>query len=72
VFGKDHESTFGFFVRSLLGLEREAAHEAFTQLLNQTTLNANQIHFINMIIDMVCLVNYSPPSLTLRGGSLQV
>lgn len=50
VFGKNG-SSFGVFVRSLLGLEREAAQEAFAELLNRTTLNANQIHFINMIID---------------------
>jgi len=50
MFGKDG-SSFGVFVRSLLGLEREAAQEAFAELLSRTTLNANQIHFINMIID---------------------
>ncbi|PTM59613.1 DEAD/DEAH box helicase family protein [Desmospora activa] len=43
--------SFGTFVRSLLGLELEAAREAFADLLGKTTLNANQIHFIQLIID---------------------
>lgn len=51
LFGKGNESSFGLFVRSLLGLEREAAHEAFADLLSKTSLNANQIHFIQLIID---------------------
>jgi type I restriction enzyme, R subunit len=51
LFGRNGESTFGLFVRSLLGLEREAAQEAFAELLSRTSLNANQIHFINLIID---------------------
>ncbi|MBU5349150.1 DEAD/DEAH box helicase family protein [Paenibacillus lautus] len=49
------ENSFGIFVRGLLGLERSAAQEAFAALLQKTQLNANQINFINMIIDYLCV-----------------
>lgn len=41
----------GLFVRSLVGLDRGAAKEAFADFLAGKTLNANQIHFIDMIIN---------------------
>lgn len=41
----------GLFVRSLVGLEREAAKAAFAKFLAGKTLNGNQIEFINLIID---------------------
>jgi type I restriction enzyme R subunit len=41
----------GLFVRSLVGLDRGAAKEAFATFLSGKTLNANQIEFVNMIID---------------------
>ncbi|WP_229399182.1 DEAD/DEAH box helicase family protein [Micromonospora okii] len=40
----------GLFVRSLVGLEREAVNEAFSEFLVGRTLTANQISFINMMI----------------------
>ncbi|MGH3672349.1 MAG: type I restriction-modification enzyme R subunit C-terminal domain-containing protein, partial [Pseudonocardiaceae bacterium] len=41
----------GLFVRSLVGLDRAAAMEALSGFLNDKTLCANQIEFINMIIE---------------------
>ena len=41
----------GLFVRSLTGLDREAAKRVFGDFLTGRTLNANQIEFINLIID---------------------
>jgi type I restriction enzyme R subunit len=41
----------GLFVRSLLGLDRGAAKEAFADFLTGKTLSANQIHFVDMIIN---------------------
>lgn len=41
----------GLFVRSLVGLDRGAAKEAFAGFLAGKTLSANQIHFVNMIIN---------------------
>ncbi len=41
----------GLFIRSLVGLDRQAAMEAFGDFLAGTELSANQIHFVNLIID---------------------
>lgn len=41
----------GLFVRSLVGLERDAAKAAFATFLATRTLNANQIEFVNLIIE---------------------
>lgn len=45
------EGGLGLFVRSLIGLEREAAKGAFAEFLADKNLNGNQIEFINLIID---------------------
>jgi type I restriction enzyme, R subunit len=39
------------FVRSLVGLDREAAKQAFSEFLVQRNLTANQNEFLNLIID---------------------
>jgi type I restriction enzyme R subunit len=41
----------GLFIRKLVGLDREAAKEAFGEYLAQKVLSANQIRFIDQIID---------------------
>ena len=42
----------GLFVRSLVGLDREAAKDAFARLPRPArTLTANQIEFVNLIVD---------------------
>jgi type I restriction enzyme R subunit len=41
----------GRFIRSLIGLERPAVAEAFNEFLDDTTATADQIEFIEMIID---------------------
>src|SRR5437868_6240256 len=41
----------GLFVRSLVGLDRGAAKEAFAGFLAGKMLGANQIHFVDMIIN---------------------
>jgi type I restriction enzyme R subunit len=41
----------GIFIRSLVGLDREAAKGAFTTFLAERALSANQIEFLNTIID---------------------
>jgi type I restriction enzyme R subunit len=41
----------GIFIRSLVGLDREAAVEAFSQFVAETTASANQIEFINLVVD---------------------
>jgi type I restriction enzyme R subunit len=54
---EEFEKTFGpqpelgLFIRSLVGLDREAAKKAFAGYLNDKTYNSNQIQFINHVID---------------------
>jgi len=45
------EVGLGLFVRSLVGLDREAAKAAFSEFTAGRTLTANQIEFLNLIID---------------------
>jgi type I restriction enzyme R subunit len=45
------DSGLGLFVRSMVGLDREAAKRAFDGFLAGRSLTANQIQFINLIID---------------------
>ena len=48
---KEESHGLGLFVRSLVGLDREAAKQAFAGFLAGKTLNANQIEFVNLIVD---------------------
>jgi type I restriction enzyme R subunit len=41
----------GLFVRSLVGLDREAAMQAFSEFINGSTATPNQIEFINLIVE---------------------
>ena len=43
--------SFGLFIRRLVGLDRAAAKEAFGEFLDETRFNANQIEFVNLVID---------------------
>ena len=54
----DYEKEFGKtpvskLVRKIVGLDRQAANEAFSEFLNNETLNTKQLHFIKLIIDYV-------------------
>jgi len=42
---------FGLFIRGLVGLDRSAAKEAFGEFLDATRFSANQIEFVNLVID---------------------
>ncbi|HLN88097.1 MAG TPA: DEAD/DEAH box helicase family protein, partial [Candidatus Limnocylindrales bacterium] len=48
---KESAAGLGLFVRSLIGLDREAAKTALAGFLAGKTLRANQIEFLNLIID---------------------
>lgn len=50
---RDEAHGLGLFVRSLVGLDREAATQAFDVFLNDTTFTANQIHFIGLIVEQL-------------------
>jgi type I restriction enzyme R subunit len=41
----------GLFVRSLVGMDRSAAKEAMASFIEGRTLSANQLEFINLIVD---------------------
>jgi len=60
---EEYESEFGEtpitrLVRSIVGLDREAANKAFSQFLSEERLNSNQIKFVRMIIDYVVMNGY--------------
>jgi type I restriction enzyme R subunit len=48
---KEESNGLGLFVRSLVGMEREAAKQALSGLLTSKTLGANQIEYVNLIVD---------------------
>lgn len=55
---KDYEIEFGQkplgeFVREIVGLNMEAAKEAFAEFLNDTNLDSRQIYFVNQIIEYI-------------------
>jgi type I restriction enzyme R subunit len=43
----------GRFVRSLVGLDRSAAKQAFSDFMARRTLSANQLEFVDLIIDQL-------------------
>lgn len=48
---KDESRGLGLFVRSLVGLDRGAAKEVFAGFLQDKAFGADQIEFINLIVD---------------------
>lgn len=54
----DYEKEFGDMpinklVRKIVGLDRQAANEAFSEFLNAENLNMKQIHFVKLIVDYI-------------------
>ena len=54
----DYQKEFGDtpitqLVRKLVGLDRNAANEAFSEFLNNESFNSKQIHFVKLIVDYV-------------------
>jgi len=52
----------GLFVRQMVGLDREAAKRAFEGFLNGRFLSANQIQFVNLVIDYLTQAGWMRPS----------
>ena len=55
---QDYENEYGTkplgeFVREIVGLDMNAAKEAFAQFLNDTSLDSNQIYFVNQIVEYI-------------------
>ncbi|MGH4117950.1 DEAD/DEAH box helicase family protein [Clostridium sp.] len=54
----EYEKEFGEMpvnklVRKIVGLDRQATNEAFSEFLNNKSLNTKQIHFVNLIVDYI-------------------
>ena len=47
------EKPLGEFVREIVGLDMNAAKEAFSEFLNNTSMDARQIYFVNQIIEYI-------------------
>lgn len=66
---EEYEKEFGnerpltLFIKEVLGMDHAAAREAFSEFLEGTTLNANQILFINQVIDFFSRNGTLDPSL---------
>jgi type I restriction enzyme R subunit len=60
-FGPDN--SLGVFVRSLVGLDRESAIQAFGKYLDGRTLNTAQIRFIDLVIDYLTQNGIMDPAL---------
>jgi type I restriction enzyme R subunit len=48
---KEQSHGLGVFIRSLVGLDHETAKQAFSQFISGTAVTANQIEFINLVVD---------------------
>ncbi len=53
---------FGLFVRSLVGLDRSAAEEAFAAYLNNEQFTVNQLRFVDMVISELTATGVMEPS----------
>ena len=60
---KKESQGVGLFVRSLVGLDRGAAKEALAGFLAGKTLGANQIEFVNLIVDYLTEHGVMDPAL---------
>lgn len=47
---REQSHGLGIFIRSLVGLDREAATHAFSEFIGGTTATPNQIEFINLVV----------------------
>ena len=43
----------GEFVRSIVGMDMNAAKEAFSEFLENTNLDSRQIYFVNQIVEYI-------------------
>lgn len=47
------DTPVGRFVRRIVGVDRTAVNEAFSEFLTEAHLNINQIRFVNLIVDYI-------------------
>lgn len=51
--GEIGDKPLGEFVREIVGLDMNAAKEAFSEYLNETNYDSRQIYFVNQIVEYV-------------------
>ncbi|MEO5342699.1 MAG: hypothetical protein H7842_05075, partial [Gammaproteobacteria bacterium SHHR-1] len=59
---KETSHGLGLFIRSLVGLDREAAADLFSEFVKGTTATASQIEFINLIVQELTQTGVMEPS----------
>ena len=47
------DTPIGRLVRQIVGVERSAVNEAFSEFLSEERLNINQIRFVRLIVDYI-------------------
>ena len=55
---EEYEAEYGMkplgeFVREIVGLDMNAAKEAFSEFLNETNMDSRQIYFVNQIVEYI-------------------
>jgi type I restriction enzyme R subunit len=60
---KQESGGLGLFIRSLIGLDREAAKQALGRFITETTTSANQIEFVNLIVEQLTQNGVMAPTL---------
>lgn len=72
-----HDRSLTVFIRSLVGLDRNAAKEAFGQFLDESRYSSQQIRFVEIIIDRLTRAGvmepgqlYEPPFTSLHHEGL--
>ncbi len=58
----DESQGLGLFVRSLVGLDREAAKAAMAGFIAGKALSANQLEFVNLVVDHLTAHGVVPPA----------
>ena len=59
---RSHAPSLAHFVRSMVGMDRAAAQEAFSEFLSNRSLTTPQIRFIEMVIDQLTARGVMEPS----------
>ncbi len=59
---REEAQGLGLFIRSLVGLDRAAATEAFADFLGDTEFSATQIRFIQLIVEQLTANGVMPAS----------
>ena len=62
VWAAEHSGGLGLFIRSLVGLDKSAAVEAFGQFLDNGNATVDQIRFVNLIVDELTQTGAMEPS----------